>query len=149
MNAQSYAESEATEKLAQEWRDRGFQVFVEPRDFEGLEDIFRYYKPDIIAIKNDEKLIIEVKSKGAVGRPLVEAQLKQVREILKDYPEWKFQVVYYGEEHGDLPILSQKKLLTHINQVENIITIDPTLALIKLWSLTEALVRHLYPELTK
>ncbi|MBK1793275.1 hypothetical protein JHL21_02045 [Devosia sp. WQ 349] len=149
MSALSSAANEMTEQLALEWQARGFDVQVEPRSFSGLEDVFRYYQPDLIATKGNEKFAIEVKSKGVKSNPGAEQNLERVRSLFERHPDWKFQVVYYGQAQDDLPKLALDQLQVEFQAVDAISSVDPRLALIKLWSLAEALVRTIYPSHTQ
>lgn len=149
MSALSSAANEMTEQLAIEWQARGFEVQVEPRSFAGLEDVFRYYQPDMIATKGNEKFAIEVKSKGVKSNPSAEQNLERVRSLFQRHPDWKFQVVYYGQAQDELPKLALYQLQSELQAVDNIGSVDTRLALIKLWSLAEALVRHIYPDHTQ
>lgn len=149
MSALAYAASEITETLAQEWKARGYDVLVEPRNYAGLEDVFRYYRPDLIVTKGDEKLAFEVKSKGEKTDVRAAEGLDRARSLFQRHPDWKFQVVYFGQAQDALPKFDLHELQIDFQAVDAISSVDPRLALIKLWSLAEALVRNIYPDHTQ
>ncbi len=56
-------ERERLLKLAEEYRDRGYEISIHPNS-EDLPDFLRNYRPDMIARREDDAVVIEVKSRS-------------------------------------------------------------------------------------
>ena len=58
-------EERKVKELANEYKKKGYTVFMYPTK-ENIPDFLGDYKPDLIAISDREKLVIEVKSKSTI-----------------------------------------------------------------------------------
>ena len=77
------------ERVAQEYRDKGYQVVVQP-DVTERPDFIREYQPDIIARSPKGSVVIEVKNwLSAEDRDRLQGIAKRVESS----PEWRFIVV--------------------------------------------------------
>ena len=56
-------ERERLLKLAEEYRDHGYEISIHPNS-EDLPDFLRNYRPDMIARREDDAVVIEVKSRS-------------------------------------------------------------------------------------
>ncbi len=59
-------ERERLIKLAEEYRDKGYEILIHP-NLEDLPDFLRNYRPDMIARREDEAVVIEVKSRSSLN----------------------------------------------------------------------------------
>jgi Holliday junction resolvase len=77
------------ERVAQEYRERGYHVSIEPA-VSDLPDFVREYRPDIVARKGEESVVIEVKL------PRSESDRERIRAIaerVQRQPGWRFVLV--------------------------------------------------------
>jgi hypothetical protein len=85
-------EREAVERVAQEYRQKGYEVSINPPASE-LPDFVREFPPDIIARSPKECVVIEVKNwVSAIERE----RLRAVARKVESRPGWRFVVVSPG-----------------------------------------------------
>jgi hypothetical protein len=82
-------EKSELERVAQEYRDRGYEVFLDPSVAE-LPDFVREYRPDMIAKSANECLVIEVRQ---LGSPADRERMKAIAGRVESRPGWKFVLV--------------------------------------------------------
>ena len=59
-------ERERLLKLAEEYREKGYEVFFHP-NLENLPDFLNHYRPDMIVRRGEENVVIEVKSRSSLN----------------------------------------------------------------------------------
>jgi hypothetical protein len=85
-------EREAVERVAQEYREKGYEVITNPAASE-LPDFVREFPPDIIARSPKECVVIEVKNwVSAIERE----RLRAIARKVESRPGWRFVVVSPG-----------------------------------------------------
>jgi len=82
-------ESAFTHELALRYAQLGYRVQVEPQR-EAIPFDLRGYHPDLLAEKDDEHLIIEVKS---ARRAVPIEQFQQIIHVVRQHPGWRFLLV--------------------------------------------------------
>lgn len=85
-------ERETIERVAQEYRSKGYEVVIAPAVSE-LPDFVREFRPDIIARSAKECVVIEVKN--WVGAAESE-RLRTIAKRVESRPGWRFVVVSPG-----------------------------------------------------
>jgi hypothetical protein len=89
-SAATQREARRIRDVAREYRERGYEVFVEtlPPEFKTPAGGAR---PDVIARNKDETVLIEVKS----GRwsPPETAALAKLAEVVESHPDWRLELV--------------------------------------------------------
>ena len=80
------AATRRVEQIAQEYRDKGYEVLVEARAPQLPEPLARY-RPDLVVRKGDEVVVIEVKSREISGDP----QLQELAEVVRRQPGWRIR----------------------------------------------------------
>jgi hypothetical protein len=88
MSAES-SEALAIERLLPDLEAKGYEVFVNPQR-SILPRFFAGYEPDIIALRGDSKIAIEVKH-HTVG---VDQRLREIAQRFEGHPDWKFQIIW-------------------------------------------------------
>jgi hypothetical protein len=84
------AHIDAIAAIAESYRQRGYQVEVEPAG-QALPPFLLGFQPDLIARSPNENVVIEVK----VGtRTSVADRLREVAERVNNQPGWRFSVVF-------------------------------------------------------
>jgi len=135
---------EKINSLASTYAQQGFNVLKEPSSSEVPFDLGDY-KPDLIAIKGDTNLIIEVKT--TASRISVDRFQSLAQEISR-HPGWRFLLVTLDDvdssriptTSSELPTWSQ--LITKLHQAQALIAegaFEP--AMLYLWSIFEAALR--------
>ncbi len=127
-------------QMAEEYGDLGYQVTMDPNP-EELPDFLRDFRPDAIARKNGDNVVIELKRNDFV-KPRYE--LRKLAIELAKHPGWHLRVVIVGvpphERQAELPALSIKDVQHQRSSIEALYgTGQQAAALLLLWSLFEAL----------
>lgn len=87
MDDKATIRSAILEHLQQELQAEGYSVLLEPRGT-AFGKMFDGYKPDIIALKDDVRIVFEIKFPGDAPNPNAE----KLRAELSKYPGWLWQV---------------------------------------------------------
>ncbi|MBK1987876.1 hypothetical protein A0J48_010050 [Sphaerospermopsis aphanizomenoides BCCUSP55] len=138
---------EKVKSLADKYTNEGFRVLVEPKKDELPELPFDLgnYLPDILAIKNESGLIIEVKT--SLSRVSVD-NLQAIANKISRHPGWRFLLVTLEDiEAESLPGLTEQlpswqELIDYLSQTQKLIEsneIEP--AYLFLWSIFEGALR--------
>jgi uncharacterized protein YutE (UPF0331/DUF86 family) len=131
-------------QLAQEYRARGYEVSLAPR-LENLPDFLKEYRPDIIATRGDESVVIEIKSRAAL-KSSSHQYLRNLAQLIENHPGWRFELVITNSV-DDTYSRQAEESLQH-NEIESrlqiarqITTQHVEAAFLYSWSLVEATLR--------
>ncbi|MCX7067702.1 MAG: hypothetical protein NTW85_08440 [Methylococcales bacterium] len=139
------SEYELLQSLAEKYRAAGYTVEIEP-DLSYVPFDLNGYRPDMIAIKEDTKLIIEVKLK--IQRVSIE-HLQAIAQLISEHQGWRFVVVtaddvengYFLNTQENYPTWSE--LSKKVTQIPLIIdSIGNAASLVYIWGLVEAVLRR-------
>ena len=88
-------EQETLERVAQRYRDEGYQVVVRPAA-EQIPPFIADFEPDLIAIRGNESVIVEIK----VNRMDLSSdhQISHLAEIVNSRPGWRLDLVVLEPE---------------------------------------------------
>jgi uncharacterized protein YutE (UPF0331/DUF86 family) len=123
--------------LARAYRSAGYQVTVNPPESE-LPTFLHDFQPDLVAISDEESVVVEVKSQA----DLVAAEdIPQLASLVNAQPKWRFELVVTSTDNPNQVVeadvvwerLSATHRLTGQHQFEA--------AFLLLWSATEAVLR--------
>ena len=109
------SESTTIRRIADEYRRRGYDVVVEPRDVVLPEDL-RGYRLDLIATKGDELVIIEVKRSNALPDDPELQPLAQVAER----SGYRFELVV---DRPSPPVPAHETVLRRIADAERLLDV--------------------------
>lgn len=87
MTARDLLEQSRLAKVAADLQARGFEVFIDPAP--GRFELPDFVRPDLVAVRNDERVAVEVK----VPQGLADPQLARMAEVLNELAGWRFEVV--------------------------------------------------------
>lgn len=109
----SFLDSARAERLvAKRYEERGYTVIIEPPS-SAIPFPLEGYKPDLLATKDSENLLIEVKRRGA----RVDSKLFfRVDEEVQRHPGWQFLLVTVGDEE-----LQELSTSTTVNLTEGVV----------------------------
>jgi uncharacterized protein YutE (UPF0331/DUF86 family) len=131
-------------QLAQEYRDKGYEVLLEP-PLENLPDFLQKYRPDIIASRGGESVVIEVKSRSALNSTSHQ-YLRDLAQLIEQQPGWRFELVVTNPK--DTAYSRQAEESFQQNEIESRLQVARQLAtqhvesaFLYSWSLVEATLR--------
>jgi REase_AHJR-like len=129
------------QELAQDYQDKGYQVTVGPEAEELPEPLARF-RPDLVARKSDDTVVVEVKSRGSLSDP----ELQKLAKAVREQPGWRFELILLKPEPG-LPgtrAWNAEEVADRLRQVDAILASGyPEAALLLAWSVAEATLRLL------
>lgn len=148
MNTQTeQLERERLLELAQEYRQKGYQVVLSPNTEEIPDFLKDYgYRPDMIVRRGEEGVVIEVKSRRSI---MASAQhLKRLAKLVEEHPGWRLELVmtnpedalYSSKIEGSLEANEIKSKLQIARELTNK---HPESAILYAFSLAEATLRLL------
>ena len=84
------------EEIAQTYREKGYDVLIEPRD-DQLPDFLQAFQPDLIVHKGDEHIVVEVRARGQVSDF---PQVNELAKVVRNEAGWKFELFLLGPENS-------------------------------------------------
>ncbi len=145
MEATNSREKQRAHAIAEEYRSRGYAVIENPSS-EQLPDFLSVYRPNLLARKGDEAIVVEVKSRTSLTK---DPQIRDLARLLHNKPNWNFELVVVGEDtpFGSLEEarpFKKEDILQGIETTEKLIESGfIEVALMSAWSTAEATVRLL------
>ena len=133
------------QEVAQEYRARGYEVVVGPGG-DQLPESLVPYRPDLLARRGDERVVVEVKSWASPGQG---PKLEDLARAVKAQPGWRFDVVLTDPEALRLPdggarAWDEEDVAHGLAEVDALLGAGHTEpALLLAWSATEATLRLL------
>ncbi len=141
VRAASNAEYLLTRQTAEEYRNQGYEVTLEaPLDF------LPGFYADLLARKNNEVRVIEVKSRSSLNAI---PQIAELARIIDTKPDWNFELLLVGEpEKIDSPeeatLYDAGNAMVRIEQAERALSSGlPEAAFLLAWSACEAVIREM------
>jgi hypothetical protein len=135
------AEERRLQELVREYRDRGYEVMVEPGP-EQLPKALASFRPDLVARKADDTVVVEVKAREA----LPDQQLQDLARAVRKQTGWRFELVLLKPEPGPpgTRAWNAEDVADGLRQAEAILNSGfPEAALLLAWSAVEATLRML------
>ncbi len=134
----------SVQKVGQAYRDKGYDVLIAPRG-DQLPDFLQAFRPDLIAHKGDEHIVVEVKLRGRVSDF---PQVNELAKVVRNEADWKFELFLLGPENsffvdGASP-LTVEEIRSKRKEVALFVESGHLEAAFLLgWSLVEAILRSL------
>ncbi|MEH2310473.1 MAG: hypothetical protein V7K35_03360 [Nostoc sp.] len=137
-------ERERLLKLAEEYREKGYEVFFHP-NIEDLPEFLNNYRPDMIVRKGEENVVIEVKSRSSLNSSSNQ-YLGNLAKAVEKYPGWRFELVMTNPEDIMYSLKAEGSLQEHeiesqLQVARQLTTQHPKSAILYSWSLVEATLR--------
>jgi hypothetical protein len=137
-------EYESLEALAGQYRRAGYDVVIRP-ERDQLPAVLRRFQPDMIARREDDNVVFEMKSRAEL---VTDNQLAQFAEYVAKLKGWRFevQVIEQPKEHLQRPAapLSVEEALRRLSSATLLLKAnDGESALVVAWSAFEAVLRQL------
>lgn len=89
-------ESLRVQKVRQVYRDKGYDVLIEPQG-DHLPDFLQAFQPDLIVHKGDEHIVVEVRVRGQISDF---PQVNELAKIVRNEVGWKFELFLLGPENS-------------------------------------------------
>ena len=137
-------ERERLLKLAEEYRNRGYEISIHPNP-EELPDFLRNYRPDMIARREDDAVVIEVKSRFSLNSSSTQ-YLQNLAQVIEQHAGWRFELVMTNPEDVTYSVKAEGSL--QVNEIKSRLKVasqlleqHPESAILYSWSLVEATLR--------
>jgi uncharacterized protein YutE (UPF0331/DUF86 family) len=143
MNAETI-ENVVLERLVPDLESQGYDVFVHPNK-QMVPPFLGAYAPDVIALRDDKNLVIEIKHRS--GR--AENLLKDLAKRFEGQNRWEFRIVWINpsESKDGLALQSREAISMRLEEIARLLDagfIDP--AMLMSWATFEAIGRKLMPK---
>lgn len=148
MEATTPREGQRARAIAEEYRNKGYEVIEKPAP-EQLPDFLVGYQPDLLARKGDEGIVVAVRARSSLAK---DPRVRELAQLLQTKPHWNFELVVVGEgEHLKVPegarAFERGDILQGIEAAERLAALGfSEAALVLAWSTVEATVRLLTEE---
>jgi hypothetical protein len=139
------SESQRTRELAEEYRSHGYEVVIEPAH-DDLPEFLQGYRPDLLARKGDDNVIIEVTTRAEVSG---EPELRDLAQVVREHGGWRLELVLVGSDDEDradpdMSSLNEGDIADTMREAEVLIEQNHSdAALLLAWSTAEAAMRLL------
>jgi len=88
VNSTNYSKQQTVQSTANDLKKQGYVVVIEP-DSSSIPFDLKQYRPDILATRGDENLIIDIKTRGS--RRSIE-RYQEIAEIVGSHENWRFML---------------------------------------------------------
>ncbi|MGL5793740.1 MAG: HEPN domain-containing protein [Waterburya sp.] len=137
-------ERERLLKLAEEYRNKGYEILLHPSS-EDLPDFLKNYNPDMIVRRQDETVVVEVKSRSSLNSSSAQ-YLKNLAQAMEQRPGWRFELVMTNPDDTTYSIkaessLQENEIKSGLQTARQLLERHPESAILYSWSLTEATLR--------
>jgi uncharacterized protein YutE (UPF0331/DUF86 family) len=136
-------ERERLIRLAEEYRDKGYEISFHPNP-EDLPDFLKNYRPDMIARRDDEAVVVEVKSRSSLNSST--QYLRNLAQVVEQHPGWRFELVMTNPEDAEYSqsaegSLQEAEIESRLQVARQLTTQHLESAILYSWSLVEATLR--------
>ena len=143
MDTTTELERKRLQELAREYREKGYEVIVEPRK-NALPNFLSDYQPDMIARNDEESVVVEVKSRSSLAHS---EYLQSLADRIKEKAGWRFELVItnpkeesVSKQASTLP--SEVELVNRIQETRKLMTSGHKEAALLLgWATAEGALR--------
>jgi uncharacterized protein YutE (UPF0331/DUF86 family) len=131
-------------KLSESYRDQGYEVSLHPR-LEDLPEFLKSYRPDMIARRGDEAVVVEVKSRSDLNSSSSQ-YLRNLAQVVEQHSDWRFELVITNSEEHEYVFKSEGSLQEHeiasqLQVAKALVRQHPESAILYSWALTDATLR--------
>ena len=134
------SERNRVERIAQDYRTRGYQVEVQPLPGD-LPDFLEGFAPDLILSGKGETVVVEVKTRRELKSP---SSFSALEAALQNRPGWRFELIIDGSETEAHQTLTPNQIRTLLQMAMELQSPKfSAAALLVLWSATEGALRLL------
>ena len=134
--------------LAEEYRDEGYEVIVEPSQAQ-LPPFLAGYHPDLLLHKASESVVVDVRVRKSLAK---DSQVRELSGLLRVQPGWRFELVLVdvGEQISapeDAQPFTSEDIMHGAAEAERLLASGfAEAASLRAWAAAEAAVRLLAEE---
>ena len=99
-------QQQTAQELARRYQSEGYEVIVEPMKDE-IPDFLRYFHPDLIALRSDRSVAVEIKTSRRVRRA---DYWRELAEAVRAQPTWHLEIVSDGSPEPAEESISQEEI---------------------------------------
>jgi uncharacterized protein YutE (UPF0331/DUF86 family) len=137
-------EREELLKIAEQYRNQGYEILFQPSP-EDLPDFLKNYCPDLLARRENEAVIVVVKSHSSLDSSSAQ-YLSALAQVIEQHSGWRFELVIMNpEEATDFSkaegSLKKSEIESRLQVLRELINQHPESAMLYGWSLVEATLR--------
>ena len=138
------SERQRVQKVGQVYRDKGYDVLIAPQG-DQLPDFLQAFRPDLIAHKGAEHIVVEVRMRGRVSDL---PQVNELAKVVRNEVGWKFELFLLGPENSffmnGASLFTVEEIRLKIKEVAFFVESGHLEAAFLMgWSLVEAILRVL------
>jgi uncharacterized protein YutE (UPF0331/DUF86 family) len=144
MNVAS-AEAIVFEKLVPELRSEGYDVFLNPGK-ELVPNFLGSYRPDLIALRDDKNLVVEVKARSSSSDP---TDLDALAKLFEGQSGWELRVFWINpnQDRNDPELQSDEDISARLEEIARMRAAGfNDSAMLLCWATFEAVGRRLMQE---
>ncbi len=138
-------EGQRIQEVAKEYSAKGYNVIIEPQGNQ-LPDFLSHYRPDILARRHDETVIVEVKTRASLTKS---PHLAELARIVKQHPGFRFELIItspteetlFAEETIPLDKADVAKMVEELQELSK--SDHSQASLLLAWATAEAVLRLL------
>lgn len=147
MEAPHLFEKQRVRAVAEDYRRRGYDVVEEPAS-EQLPSFLTGYRPDLIARRGQETVVVEVKSRKSLAD---EPQIRELARLLQGKPDWSFELVIVPGENPLVPAgarpFTREDVVRGVEEAERLLELGfSEAAMLRAWAAAEAAIRLIVEE---
>jgi uncharacterized protein YutE (UPF0331/DUF86 family) len=133
------------QEIAAEYEARGYEVLIEPSP-EQLPEFLGGFRPDLVARKPNESVVVEVK----VGTQTAASErFRELAETIQRQPGWRFSLVVIDPRSDEVApptqqLLDRQEIVDRLGRAQELLKTGATdAAFLLMWVSVEALLRHI------
>ena len=110
-------------EIAKDYKKKGYQVFIEPNNNMVPQFLFNF-KPDLIALSEDDNVVIEVKSSDSQTNF---TKLEELANIVNSKEKWRFELVFTNPRNkfkidNELNVIDSLKIEQRITECKSLLS---------------------------
>ena len=126
--------------VASEYEKRGYEVKLRPTVGD-MPEFMAGFEPDLIAIREDESVVVEVKARKEFQN---EEAIATIEAALRNRPGWRFELIIDGSESEHGRLLGASEIGVSLEEANELQQAGHVVAAwLLLWSATEGILRLL------
>ena len=130
-------------EIAKDYKSKGYEVFIEP-NYSILPDFLRNFNADLIALSENDNVIVEVKSSDSQIDYKI---LEELANIVNSKQNWRFEMVFTNPKKqsnlsNSLTLIDSVKIDSRLVDINNLVennSLEP--AFLLGWATLEASIR--------
>lgn len=128
-----------TKEVVRDYKNEGYIVIENPSKND-VPDFLKNFQPDIIAKKDNDNVIIEIKISTLLNKNNF-LELEEIASRINAQENWRFELIFTNpkdfEENFEEEFLNERQLNSRIEISKNLVDKDINIAFLSLWTTFE------------